>query len=126
MAWAAVLLLAVSGGVLWRAFESRLDETVRTGGSAREIGLLAPANEASSSRLGAFAWRPAAGALRYSVDVVSPNGTSVYAAVVTDTTMVLPDSVRLSAGEYRWWVEAWLNDGTQARSAVRRLRIVNP
>jgi hypothetical protein len=43
---------------------------------------------------------------------------------VADTTVTLPDSIRLESGvEYRWWVRASLADGRQLSSGMQRLLV---
>jgi hypothetical protein len=69
-----------------------------------------------------FAWRAVPDARGYTLELLSPEGSTLASRQTTDTTVTLTD-VRLAPGEYRWWVRARLAGG-ELRSPARPLRIV--
>ncbi len=112
---AAAAVLLVAGGVTWQMRERAGDDVVR--GDRGTIELVSPRDVLPAGRL--FTWRATATASRYRLQVRDAAGGVVFDSLTRDTTMVLPDSVRLAPGtEYRWWIRAELEDGGQARSAL--------
>jgi hypothetical protein len=86
--------------------------------------LLSPPIEATPLTSRKFEWRSVRGARTYVVEILTAAGTQVFATRTADTTMTLPSSVRIEPlTEYRWWVLSELSDGTQRRSAFRRLLV---
>jgi hypothetical protein len=86
--------------------------------------LLAPPLEASAAESRTFRWHAVPGAQRYAVEILTAGGTPVFTTRVADTTVTLPADVHLAPGvEHRWWVATELADGTQRRSAFRRLLV---
>jgi hypothetical protein len=70
-----------------------------------------------------FLWRSEPGAASYRLTVVDSTGTIVWSERLPDTTLAAPAVAGLAPSrEYRWWVEAYLHDGTSTRSEVRRFR----
>jgi len=117
---AAAAVLVVAAPVMRSAFNRPTESPARSGAQAA-VPLLPPI-EASQRTSRRFVWRPVAGARSYVVEVLTAAGTPVFTTHTADTTMTLPADVRLEPGlEYRWWVSSELLDGTQRRSAFRRL-----
>ena len=89
------------------------------------MGTLSPAPGATVAA-GAlrFAWHPIEGSEGYHVVVKSPSGAAVWRGDVADTTLVLPDSVRLDTGtSYVWRVDGQRTDGSTAASLESSFRI---
>lgn len=71
-----------------------------------------------------FVWRSIDGSIGYRVVVKDAGGAPVWSGDATDTSLALPDSVRLSAGTlYVWRVDGQRADGTTASSAETGFRI---
>lgn len=93
-------------------------------GAGDAVTVVAPANDAA---LGAdpatFVWRAVPGARRYTLELLTPDGAVAASRETTDTTVTLAAQPALAPGEYRWWLLAVVDDGTERRSEMRRLRI---
>ncbi|HEU4698404.1 MAG TPA: hypothetical protein VFS40_04450 [Gemmatimonadales bacterium] len=118
-ALAAAVLLAVAVGRT--AVAPRAPDVPR--GAPSGLALIAPQTTAVVGEPLTFAWHPAAGATRYLLEVLAPDGTVAVSATTTDT-VVTPGAARaLPAAEYRWWVRADLPGATALRSPLRPLRL---
>jgi hypothetical protein len=118
---AAGIFLMISGAALWQALQPSA-ETMR--GEATTVLLLSPAEDIPTTPPVRLIWAQVPGARQYEVEIVRADGAPVYETVTADTTLDVPETAGLIPGtEYRWWVSALLTDGTQPRSAPRRLRI---
>jgi hypothetical protein len=120
VALAASVLLAVGVGVEQRFGRDGAD-VLR--GDADDIALAAPAAEAAvaASSPVVLAWHPLEGATRYSIELLSTDGTLAFSGQTADTTLIV--AAPPVAGEYRWLVRAQAGDGTERRSAARALRV---
>ncbi len=126
LALAATVLLALGVGVVWRV-SSRTHGSDAVRGEEGAIRLLTPAAGARVPDRPVFAWGAAGAGVRYRFELLPVGGDPVYAVEITDTTLTLPDSVRIEREvEYLWWVRAHLPDGRQAASAVGRFRLASP
>ncbi|MEP6733254.1 MAG: hypothetical protein ABJE10_21605 [bacterium] len=86
--------------------------------------LLRPSTEASPLTSRKFEWRSVTGARSYVLEILTSAGTPVFTTRTSDTTITLPPDVRIEPGvEHRWWVSSELADGSQRRSAFRRLMV---
>ncbi|MBC7844836.1 MAG: hypothetical protein H7099_21215 [Gemmatimonadaceae bacterium] len=112
---AAALLIATLIGV--ERLVSRATTPVFRSGAVA-LALVAPADGARVSGALTFLWRGIAGAT-YELEVYSTDGREIVHTQTRDTVLLLPAGT--SAGDYRWWVTARLEDGTQLRSATRRV-----
>lgn len=105
----------------------RVDETPERAGPARDAGIVTifpPAGTALRADALRFVWRPFQSAIGYHVVVKEPSGAPLWTGDVADTVLVLPDSVRLRAGEsYVWRVDAQRADFSTASSAETAFRI---
>ena len=122
-ATAAAAVVLIAGGIALRQFGAEPARTFRDAvpGAVRLIG---PADDAAASIPVTLAWAPVAGARRYEVEILGVDGSAVFTARTTDTTVVVPADVPLLSGaQYRWWVGVTRNDGSQVRSLARTLRI---
>ncbi len=119
-ALAASVLLAVVIGRLAMPTTAE-DEIVRSGGDGG-VTLLAPPAEAPAGLPMVFAWHPIAGATRYRLEVLTPEGDVALEAETADTTITLRGAADLAPGDYRWWVAATVA-GASARSSLRMLRL---
>ncbi len=105
MAAAAVLALAVGAPLVWRAMSPPPTDDVFRGAGLR-MALVAPTGtvDAEAGRL--LVWRRVEGAAEYRVELIR-GGAVGFSATTGDTSLTLPDSVRLVTGtDYEWSVEA--------------------
>ena len=102
----------------------RMRESTLVGGaSGRAVTAVTPAEGGivRSDTL-RFAWRSAAPNATYLLKL-SDETSVVWNKDTADTTLVLPDSVRLERGRsYNWWVDALTADGRVASTGVRQFR----
>ena len=119
---AAALIVALSLNPDLRDWRGQPD-TPR--GEASSVTLLAPADGAGAAASAlAFSWHRVPAARRYTLEVVTTDGAVTLRAETADTTRTAAGALR--AGEYRWWVRAQMEDGTDRRSAARILRVRTP
>jgi hypothetical protein len=129
MVAAAAIAFAVIGP--WRAAPGpstapgdRMRESTLVGGASRRAVAVVMPGEGDTVRPGGlrFAWRPVAPNASYLLKV--SDETSVrWMKDTADTTVALPDSVRLEPGRgYTWWVDALTADGHVASTGVRQFR----
>jgi hypothetical protein len=119
---AAAILLIVAIPAVRSVLGPRVEGPMRAGTQAAV--LLRPPIEASPLTSRKFEWRSVPRARSYVVEILTAAGTPVFTTRTVDTTMTLPVDVRIEPGvEHRWWVTTELPDGTQRRSAFRRLMV---
>ncbi|MDZ7632033.1 MAG: hypothetical protein U5K74_11990 [Gemmatimonadaceae bacterium] len=92
--------------------------SVLRGGPA-VVTLLEPGEGQRATGNVTFVWRHIDGA-SYELEVYSAEGAAIAQRSTVDTTITLRSGT-VVAGDYRWWVTAQLEDGTQLRSPARRL-----
>lgn len=98
------------------------DDADLTRGAATDVQLVSPG--ASTPRLDTLVWRSATSATSYAIELRRDDGSLVTRAITADTLLVLPDSARVVPGATVYWtVSARLADGTELRSATRRVRL---
>ncbi|MBX6331298.1 MAG: hypothetical protein IRY91_05565 [Gemmatimonadaceae bacterium] len=122
LAIAASLILAVTAGVLSLRLRTNgpAGDIVR-GGTAADVHLIDAVLPAAGSPL-VLRWNAVPGAISYTAEVLTPDGTVAARAQTTDTALALPDSVHIAPGtRYLWWVRASLVDGSERRSTMRPL-----
>lgn len=116
---AAALIAAVGLGTWWTSAADESTDPVR--GSRVEMTLVAPAESALADSARSFLWVGNAAATQYLFELNTATGDPLFAASTADTSLALPDSVRLTAGvSYLWWVRASTSRGELA-SPLRRL-----
>jgi anti-sigma factor RsiW len=126
-------LLPLAAGILLVVWIRRPSDRVQaddtperaTPSTGARIATVSPATGAS---VGAgslrFAWHPMEGSIGYRVVVKDASGAPVWSGDAADTTLTLPDSVRLRASTpYVWRVDGQRADGTTAASAESGFRI---
>lgn len=121
-AWAraaAGLLLVVGATATWMV--TRPEGNVVRGESP--VQLVTPLGEQSIDRARRFAWRPVDGAVTYQLVLVDSAGADVFATETADTAVTLPDSVRLNATTYLWWVQARKPLGEVVTAVTERLMV---
>lgn len=127
MALAASVVLAVGVETGRRVMERDQRDVMRGAGDG--VTLIAPA-EGAAARAGTdsltFAWTTVPGAEAYLVEVLSADGSPVVSQRTRDTTYTIGAANGLPAGEYRWLVQSYAADGTEARSPARRLTLTTP
>ena len=94
---------------------------VSDAGGRSRLAIVTPADDATVAGRVVFAWR-SADADVYRVSLLTENGDPVWTSETGDTTVALPDSVRLQASQaYFWRVEA-IGNGIAATTGVHRLQ----
>jgi anti-sigma factor RsiW len=94
-------------------------------GEAPALRALAPLDGSSVRRDSLrFMWRSEPGDLLYRLTIASSVGDAVWTQDTNDTTLALPDSVRLAPGAgYLWYVDALDAAGVSITTGPRRVRI---
>jgi hypothetical protein len=116
---AASALLVAGSLVTW--FATREPEDVLRGETS-PITLVAPVGRTPADRAERFVWRAVRGADRYVLVVVDTLGNEVFASETRDTSVTLPDSVRLVPGHaYLWWVQARTGPGASITAVTQRV-----
>ena len=126
-------LLPLAAGILLVVWIRRPAERPRatdvperaTPSTGTRIAIVSPAADAtvgaSSLR---FSWHPMEGSMSYRVVVKDASGARVWSGDAVDTTIVLPDSVRLQPNvPYVWRVDGQRADATSAASTESGFRI---
>ena len=119
---AAAVLVAVAIPVVerWRATPAA--ETMRD--VVQAPAPLAPAAEVAPADARTFRWTAVPGARSYVLEILTSSGRPLFTTRTTATSATLPPDVVVAPGiEHWWWVTAELADGTQRRSAFRRLLV---
>jgi hypothetical protein len=117
LAVAAGLVVAVGVGMLtWRP--GTRQPLLR--GDEHTVVLLSPEPRTDGSAL--LRWRLVPGATAYRVEVFLPDGRTVVADTVRDSTFMLPAASGSTSGEpLRWMVTALHGDGHEVRSPAERV-----
>jgi putative zinc finger protein len=83
------------------------------------IVVVSPTNGTAPGRNTVLMWRADAPSALYKVALLDSTGSAKWSARTTDTSAVVPDSVRLSAGAtYYWTVDALRQDGRATTSGA--------
>jgi len=100
---------------------TRAENGVRTAAGVGEIAIHSPHDGATVARDGlTLVWYPVGVGARYDVVVQDSTGGTAWRVRVSDTSVVLPDSARLTSGaRYFWSVDARLADGRTIKTTVR-------
>ncbi|HUQ82896.1 MAG TPA: hypothetical protein VM076_17220 [Gemmatimonadaceae bacterium] len=117
MALAAMLLVVAGVRLVTSKTDVEADPVLRGGGSALSTY---PTRWIPSVGAG-LAWRPAAGAENYRLEVVDVTGAAVVDSTMRDTTFLLADSLVRNRRELTWSVTATLGDGSSVTSLPVRL-----
>lgn len=73
-----------------------------------------------------FAWAAVPGARIYRITLSSAEGTTIWSASLTDTTVILPDTVKLQNNvDYAWFVDAIMDDGSTRSTGLRPLVVAS-
>jgi hypothetical protein len=114
---AAAILLAVAATLLWK-WQTHASERELRGRD--RLSLLAPIGEVPGTPPLTFVWHAVPLAVTYRFELLDRDSLR-YALTQTDTTLSLPDSVRLERGRtYGWWVTAEIPGEREVTSRVRR------
>lgn len=112
--------LARSGDVAVRSTDSAVE---REGVLSIPVAAPSPGAEVDAPRV-AFAWRPVEGEPTYVLTLTREDGEPIWTGEAADTTLTLPDSIRLQSGAaYLWYVDALLATGRQATTGVQRFTV---
>jgi hypothetical protein len=126
---AAAVLVVVAGTIVLkpRAISDSPAAPAATStmrGAESPITLVGPVGPVAEDHATRFTWRRVGRAERYTVVVVDTTGTEVFASETRDSSLALPDSVRLVAGrEYLWWVQARLTDQSTVTAVTQRFLV---
>jgi hypothetical protein len=119
---AASIVVLLGAAALWK-FTSQEDREA-TRGVESPVTLTQPIGDVTSADAKRFTWRRVAGAERYTLVVVDTSGSEIFASETTDTSVALPDSIRLRQGaSYLWWVQAQRRDQSAVTAVTQRLTI---
>ena len=129
------LLAAVAAGIVFmvvpsiRRADNEPTRSIRSGpeltstDQAQTISMISPADDAVLPERGTvFVWRSIGADASYRLTLQDSAGTTVWASSTVDTSIVLPDSIRVTPGEYYWSVAARLPNARSAKTGVHRLR----
>jgi hypothetical protein len=112
--------MLVALGVVYQ-FLNRPDNVMRGGTS--DVALIAPESNATTPQgTTRFVWHSVPGAIRYTLEVATPDGTALTSQETRDTAVVVSISAA-NTPEARWWIRAALDDGSEKRSDPRRLQL---
>ena len=126
---AAALVFVVASPVLrnnrGRDVAVRAPTRIAESDNAPRLATVSPADEgAASPENNTFVWRAASGDAEYRLTITDATGRIVWRKSTTDTSAVLPDSVRFVRGnDYYWSVEALLADGRSATTNARHFSV---
>lgn len=118
LALAATVLLAVAVVRPWGSG----GEPLRSGGSGGPALVAPDPSSALDAPQATFVWRPVAGAIRYTVEIIGASGAVLFVTTTADTTVQARVDT-IARGEHAWSVRARLDDGTEQRSDLRSLRL---
>ncbi len=128
LAAAAVVALLVtnpfatrnSAGPTQRAPEAPLDV------GERLVAVVTPEDGSRVERdVLTFVWRPVDADARYHFTLTNALGEDIWSTDTTDTLLVVPPDVGLSADEsYLWYVDALLLDGHSLTTGTRRFELI--
>lgn len=117
---AAVVLLAPRAGRPSAGGEP----PVRGEGAPTAVGIVAPTADATLREAPVFTWRALPGATAYRISISRADGDSVWAAIISDTTVRAPAGVLLpSADAYYWYVDVLLPDGRSIAGTAHQFRL---
>ena len=121
-ATAATLLLVLRPGIMpWGSPAD--DSPLRADGDGAAIVAYGPIGETPASPVH-FVWGAQLKTTTYRLTVTRTDGTTVWSRSTADTSMVLPDSIALRAGERYYWVaDALLDDGATRSTGLREFRV---
>lgn len=124
LAMAAGILTVVALGTWYAQRDGTQEDRMR--GARVGIPLYAPAETVLADSVGLFSWAGMPDARQYIFELNTAAGDPLYSTVTTDSTVALPDSVRLTPGTaYFWWVRSITRDGelsSPLRPLVTRTR----
>jgi hypothetical protein len=120
-ALAAALTVMAGIGVVTRWGTLREPDPLR-GTPEGALVLVTPPDGAALAPDRRLVWRSVTGAVRYTLEIMDADDRAAYATGTPDTVIAIPDSVRLDAGDHRWWVRARKGDGSEVASALWSIR----
>jgi anti-sigma factor RsiW len=98
--------------------------SMRDGSATPTLVAYGPTGETPASGPLRFSWAPVAGATIYRLTLAAAGGTPVWNASATDTSVALPDSIRLTRGaRYLWNVDALLGTGDTRSTGFREFML---
>jgi hypothetical protein len=99
------------------------DDTLRDGGPAAAITVLAPPDGAVLDGPATLVWRSVPRAVTYRVLVTGSDGDSLWAVHTSDTAVRVPPVPNVDTVTLRhWYVDALLADGSSLSSGMRSYR----
>jgi hypothetical protein len=124
MAFAAAALIVVGIGALTlRGHRVAVPADVMRGNHAA-VAVIEPAAGTAVAAPVRLAWHAMDGAQSYRVELLTARGDVIAAWSTPDTTLAIPDSVRLNANQsYDMWVRAMLADRTEVSSPLVRFNV---
>lgn len=121
---AAALLVSTGAGAFWATRQQASVTAEPMRGTESPVQLVSPRGQITTAPGSRFTWHAVRSARSYTLVVVDRSGVEVFASSTSDTSLTLPGSVRLQAGErYLWWVQAELTDGTTLSAVTESLTV---
>jgi hypothetical protein len=122
MAIAAVLLLAVVVRSVLRD-EAAVDP-MRGGVDVGPIVLNAPPESLTDPDSTRFIWARLPAANAYELELLDDSGNLIWTQTLSDTSAMLPDSVRLVSGRTYVWRVVGVTESGRVASTLRQLRVL--
>ena len=98
--------------------------SIRDAGNTPTLVAYGPIGETTASTPLRFSWAPAPDATIYRFTLAAAGGTTIWKASLADTTLALPDSVKLREGAgYVWVVDALLGTGVTRSTGLREFQL---
>jgi hypothetical protein len=119
----ATALLASAAGLLV-ILRPEGGEPLRATPVVQQLMAYGPVGETPLARV-RFVWAAVRGATSYRLTLTSHDGAPLWSVSLADTTVALPDSVRLLPERgYFWVADALLDDGSSRSTGLREFRPV--
>ncbi|MDP9177225.1 MAG: zf-HC2 domain-containing protein [Gemmatimonadota bacterium] len=131
--WAVPSALAAAAAIAFFSTSSSLrepEEPTRaadraSSGSAVNLGIVSPADEAIVAGVPVFTWRADGSEVLYKFSVTDAGGAVIWVGETKDTSLSLPADVSLDANrEYLWHVDAVDPEGATVTTGTHRFRIL--
>jgi hypothetical protein len=123
LALAASIALVIGAAFLWRGSSVTEGPGPVRGGEERPVDLVAPVGTLPAGERVEFVWRSRSGTPVYELELLGPDGRVLFTGRTADTSLVLPDSLRLVGAEYQWTLHARGGEGAQPPAAFGRFAI---
>jgi len=119
---ASVVILFGAGYGVWRGVGGGGEAVLR--GPSEAVVLVTPAPDAAPPGSITFLWRSQDEAFEYVLEILDPEGESLFTHRTSDTVLLLdPAGEPTLRGDLLWWVRARLRNGEERASELRGFRL---